>query len=55
MQDLIIALDALLDQIFEPAIQPSFSALKQTGLSCGRPFHKRSMVLTKMIYHVDQA
>ena len=43
LQDLIFALDARPDLIFESAIQPAFSALKQTDLTCGRPYYKRAM------------
>ena len=37
MQDLIFALNARPDLIFESAIQPAFSALKPTELTCARP------------------
>ena len=48
MQDLIFALYARLDLIFESAIQPTFSAMKQTELTCGRPYCKRAMLWTKI-------
>ena len=42
-QGLIFACNARADLIFEPAIQPVFSDLKLTDLTCGRPYYKRAM------------
>ena len=42
-QDLIFALDAWPDLIFESAIQPTFAALKRTEVACVRPYHKRAI------------
>ena len=51
MQDPIFALKALLDLIFDAAIQPTFSAKKQTELTCGRPYLKKGH--EKFIYMLD--
>ena len=46
MQDLIFALEARPDLIFDAASHPTFPAMKQTQFTCGEPYYKKSMLKT---------